>query len=235
MAKLNMRPRKASPHTSQWFGRVCFLNTPSRGLQWVISPKKQSIARYRFADCPGTFIYSFVNQKTYRLNKSKSMIIKAPIWLSEPLLLGCTVFSTRTARRQLHWPMDWPHAHYTTRRGGYGQVFKNMAGSFDQLLIRQDHWWTECEVLCPKASIKLTVQMCSVSAKTCGQCGVVWIMCVKSVFHVLRYWTCWIMLIPWCRMASWNALILKCIGARVNPMQYTAGYVMEADFFATQL
>ena len=158
------------------------------------------------------------------------MIIKAPTWLSEPLLLGCTVFSTRTARRQLHWPMDWPHAHYTTRRGGYGQVFKNMAGSFDQLLIRQDHWWTECEVLCPKASIKLTVQMCSVSAKTCGQCGVVWIMCVKSVFHVLRYWTCWIMLIPWCRMASWNALILKCIGARVNPMQYTADTSWKLTF-----
>lgn len=32
-------------------------------------------------------------------------------------------------RRQLHWPMDWPHAHYTTRRGGYGQVFKNMVGT----------------------------------------------------------------------------------------------------------
>eukprot|EP00435_Cladocopium_sp_Y103_P013555 s1928_g3.t1 len=31
--------------------------------------------------------------------------------------------------RQLHWPMDWPHAHYTTRRGGYGQVFKNMVGT----------------------------------------------------------------------------------------------------------
>eukprot|EP00913_Durusdinium_trenchii_P034042 g31865.t1 len=32
-------------------------------------------------------------------------------------------------RRQLNWPMDWPHAHYTTRRGGYGQVFKNMVGT----------------------------------------------------------------------------------------------------------
>jgi len=32
-------------------------------------------------------------------------------------------------RRELNWPKHWPHAHYNTRRGGYGQVFKNMLGT----------------------------------------------------------------------------------------------------------
>jgi len=47
-------------------------------------------------------------------------------------------------RRQLKWPMDWPHAHYTTRRGGYGQVFKNMVGTMMLGLVateqREDAW-----------------------------------------------------------------------------------------------
>eukprot|EP00929_Paragymnodinium_shiwhaense_P107724 TRINITY_DN74098_c0_g1_i1.p1 TRINITY_DN74098_c0_g1~~TRINITY_DN74098_c0_g1_i1.p1 ORF type:complete len:762 (-),score=232.80 TRINITY_DN74098_c0_g1_i1:87-2372(-) len=32
-------------------------------------------------------------------------------------------------RRKLMWPMNWPHTFYCTRRGGYGQVFKNMFGT----------------------------------------------------------------------------------------------------------
>jgi len=35
----------------------------------------------------------------------------------------------RYIRRKLNWPLDHPHAHYTVRRGGYGQVFKNMVGT----------------------------------------------------------------------------------------------------------
>lgn len=32
-------------------------------------------------------------------------------------------------RQGMRWPKNWPHAYYTTRRGGYGQVFKNMLGT----------------------------------------------------------------------------------------------------------
>jgi len=32
-------------------------------------------------------------------------------------------------RRGLKWPKAWPHAYYTTRYGGYGQLFKNMLGT----------------------------------------------------------------------------------------------------------
>lgn len=32
-------------------------------------------------------------------------------------------------RRELRWPAKLPHAYCTTRRGGYGQVFKNMLGT----------------------------------------------------------------------------------------------------------
>jgi len=35
----------------------------------------------------------------------------------------------RLLRKQLRIPLSWPHAHYTTRRGGYAQVFKNMFGT----------------------------------------------------------------------------------------------------------
>jgi len=48
-------------------------------------------------------------------------------------------------RRKLKWPMNWPHAHYTTRRGGYGQVFKNMVGTMMLGLVateqREDAWF----------------------------------------------------------------------------------------------
>ncbi|CAJ1437028.1 unnamed protein product, partial [Effrenium voratum] len=41
--------------------------------------------------------------------------------------------------------MNWPHAHYTTRRGGYGQVFKNMVGTMMLGLVateqREDAWF----------------------------------------------------------------------------------------------
>jgi len=36
---------------------------------------------------------------------------------------------TRYLRRKLRYDLYSPHAHYTTRRGGYGQVFKNMLGT----------------------------------------------------------------------------------------------------------
>jgi GTP-binding protein len=47
-------------------------------------------------------------------------------------------------RRALRWPHEWPHAHYTTSRGGYGQVFKNMLGTMLLGLLateeRRDTW-----------------------------------------------------------------------------------------------
>lgn len=47
-------------------------------------------------------------------------------------------------RKGLKWPASWPHAHYTTRRGGYGQVFKNMVGTMLLGLLsteqREDAW-----------------------------------------------------------------------------------------------
>jgi len=47
-------------------------------------------------------------------------------------------------RRALRWPHEWPHAHYTTRSRGYGQVFKNMLGTMLLGLLateeRQDAW-----------------------------------------------------------------------------------------------
>jgi len=32
-------------------------------------------------------------------------------------------------RKGLMWPRNWPHTYYTTRRGRYGQLFKNMMGT----------------------------------------------------------------------------------------------------------
>jgi len=50
----------------------------------------------------------------------------------------------RRIRKGLRWPLDWPHAHYTTRRGGYGQVFKNMVGTMLLGLLateqKEDAW-----------------------------------------------------------------------------------------------
>lgn len=47
-------------------------------------------------------------------------------------------------RRKLKWPYEWPHAYYTTQRGGYGQVFKNMFGTMLLGLLsteaREDAW-----------------------------------------------------------------------------------------------
>lgn len=39
------------------------------------------------------------------------------------------VSRVRYLRKKLKYDLDLPHAHYTTRRGGYGQVFKNMVGT----------------------------------------------------------------------------------------------------------
>lgn len=47
-------------------------------------------------------------------------------------------------RRKLRWPHEWPHAHYTIKRGGYGQAFKNMLGTMLLGLLateeRRDSW-----------------------------------------------------------------------------------------------
>jgi len=91
--------------TTQWLRAAIYVHDIGKDVTMADS---KTIQMFRKAQIPVLLVFTKddkVDSDTHRLSRVK--------WI----------------RQGLGWYRNLPHAHYTTRRGGYGQVFKNMLGT----------------------------------------------------------------------------------------------------------
>ncbi|CAE7525278.1 unnamed protein product, partial [Symbiodinium microadriaticum] len=94
-----------------------------------LAERREELAGLRKRQAPARPMWAFLCRGACQLAKAR----ECGLWML-PLPMRCSIESERTSvllrrPRKLRYDLHSPHAHYTTRRGGYGQVFKNMFGT----------------------------------------------------------------------------------------------------------